>query len=310
MLVVAARAELDPAAPTRRAAASIFAGQLVAMEQAEAGTIAGQDPKFLHDYRVALRRTRTALRLFKNVFTPEEYRDFRKRFRALSGPTGALRDLDVHIGSREQYTRWVPAKLRAHLAPTFASLLRRRNDRREQLATVLSGSEYAGLKRDWRAAIARLRGRRAPDEAALPTTRHAIASRYERLRAIAADPDTLDGAALHRARVHSKRLRYMLEFFAVPLGEPATVAAKGIERLQDALGAYHDAVVLEPILQAEIDGIRAGEPDAVKRAAALGACLARLEVHREKARRRAVRRIEKLKKKKIEGAIRRITETN
>jgi CHAD domain-containing protein len=259
---------------------------------------------------VALRRTRTALRLFKDALPAAAYGDFRRRFRELSGPTGALRDLDVHLDARDKYAQRIPAKLRKYLAPTFASLARRRDERRAELAAILSGSEYTDLKRDWRAAIRKLRygapASPAAEEMALPVARDAIASRYEKLRGHAAHADSLDAAALHRARVQGKRLRYVLEFFAVPLGEPATVAAKQVERLQDALGVYHDAGMLEPLLQAELDAIRPDTPDAVERAAALGAWMARLDARRDKARRRALRRIEKINGKKIESALGRI----
>ncbi len=308
------RGALDASSTMRAAAAVVFERELAVMERNEPGILDDIDPEFLHDYRVALRRTRTALRLFKGAFTVEEFRDFRARFAALSRPTGMLRDLDVHLGAHDEYAQWVPPSLRDHLVPAFDSLARQRDERRAQLAAVLSGRGYAALKRDWRRALARLR-RGGPagllaDEAALPVARDAIASRYQRLRDIAADPEALDAVTLHRARVQSKRLRYVLEFFALPLGDSASAAAKAIERLQDALGEYHDTGVLEPLLQAELHGIPANAADAVPRAAALGAWMAHLDVRREKARRRALRRVGRLTGKKIENAIGRVTETD
>ncbi len=309
-----ARDDLDPAVSMRMAAASIFEHLLRVMERNEPGIIDDIDPEFLHDYRVALRRTRTALRLFKGAFTAEEFRDFRERFGNLSRPTGELRDLDVHLGARDEYVQWVPSGMRDHLAPVFASLSQQRDEHRAQLSAVLRGRDYAALKRDWRRALARLRRGEAAgleaDEAALPVVRAAVESRYQRLRAIATESGALDAAALHRARVQSKRLRYVLEFFAAPLGESASEAAKRIERLQDALGDHHDAGVLEPLLQTELRAIRADAPAAVERAAALGAWLAQLDARREKARRRAVKRIGRLTGKKFENAIRQVTETN
>ena len=307
------RADLDASISMRAAAASIFERQLRVMEDNEAGIIEDIDPEFLHDYRVALRRTRTALRLFKSAFVADEYRDFRARFRALSGPTGTLRDLDVHLGASEEYAQWVPAGLRDYLVPAFDSFSRQREEQHARLANLLSGSGYRLLKRDWRRALVRLRGGEPAgleaDEPALPVAQAAVASRYQRLREIAVKPEVLDDAALHRARVQSKRLRYVLEFFAAALGEDASGAAKRIERLQDALGEHHDAGVLEPLLQSELRAISAHEPDAVQRAAALGAWMSRLNTRRDKARRRAVRRIERLTGKKFENAIQELTET-
>jgi CHAD domain-containing protein len=304
------RVELDAAAPLRVATVVVFRHLLRVMERNESGVREGVDPEFLHDYRVALRRTRTALAEFKGVFVAEEARSFRERFATLSGPSGRVRDLDVHLMRRTEYAEWIPAAFRAAFAPAIASLEREREARRAELLALLAGRDYAALKRDWKRALSGLAAGRpagvASDEPALPAARAAIARRYARLRSFGASVDALDDAALHRARVQSKRLRYVLEFFAHPLGEAADDAVLAIERLQDALGAHHDAGVLLSMLGAQARAIPAGDRDAVARGAALGALMASLESRRAKWRRRAVRRLAGLLDRKSERAFARV----
>lgn len=304
------RIEIDATASLRVATVAIFRHLLRVMERNEPGVREGIDPEFLHDYRVALRRTRTALAEFRGAFLAEEARSFRERFATLSGPSGSVRDLDVHFLRRAEYAEWVPEVFRSGFGPVFESLAERREAQRAELLSILAGRDYAALKRDWKRALASLAAGNpagvASDEPALPAARAAAAKRYARLQSLAASTDALDDAALHRARVQSKRLRYVLEFFAHPLGEAADDAILAVERLQDALGAHHDAGVLLSLLGEQARAIPAGDRDAVARGATLGALMATLEARRAKSRRRAVRRLGGLMDRKSERVFERV----
>lgn len=304
------RIECDAAASLRLAAVPIFRHLLRVMERNEPGVREGIDPEYLHDYRVALRRTRTALVEFKGVFPAEDARAFRARFATLSAPSGRVRDLDVHLGLRSEYAGWIPDAFRAGLAPLMVALQREREARRAELLALIHGREYAALKRDWKRALAALASGSpagvSADEPALAAARAAAGRRYARLRAIAAAAHPFDDASLHRARVQSKRLRYVLEFFADPLGDATTDAILAVERLQDALGAYHDAGVFLSMLDLQVRAIPAGSNHAVARAVALGALMAGLEARRAKTRKRAVRRLASLVEGKNERAFERV----
>ena len=62
------------------------------------GTIAGADPEEVHDMRVAARRVRAAWRVFGDAFERPVVREVGE-LRAIGGRLGAVRDLDVLIGS-------------------------------------------------------------------------------------------------------------------------------------------------------------------------------------------------------------------
>ncbi len=302
--------EFDAAAPLRVAAAALLQHLLGVMARNEPGLRDDVDSEFLHDYRVALRRTRTALAELKGVFGAEEARAIRARFAELAALTGRVRDLDVHLGARTRYASWVPEEFRSGLDALFESLRHEREARRAELLAVMESPSYLTLKRDWKRMLASLAAGKpagvASDEPALPAARAAAAKRYARLVEIAVSVEALDDVALHRARVQSKRLRYMLEFFAHPLGGGSAAAIAMIARAQDALGAYHDASVLRPLLAEEVRRITPGSRDAVVRAAALGALIARLEARKKKTRAQAAERLAQLTDKKSQRAFRRL----
>ncbi|HZB51746.1 MAG TPA: CHAD domain-containing protein [Mycobacteriales bacterium] len=62
-------------------------------------------------------------------------------------------------------------------------------------------------------------------------------------------PGTIDrNTALHEARKAAKRARYAAEAVAPVAGAPATRLAKGMEDVQELLGAHHDSVVTRELL--------------------------------------------------------------
>ena len=91
------RLKLDPADRADAAAAAILRRLLETIEANLPGTLADTDSEFLHDLRVAVRRTRALQRELRGVFAPEPLRAFRDGFKELQRITGATRDLDVQL---------------------------------------------------------------------------------------------------------------------------------------------------------------------------------------------------------------------
>ncbi len=88
--------------------------------------------------------------------------------------------------------------------------------------------------------------------------------------------------AIHRVRIATKKLRYLVEILAPELGESGGALVKRLRRLQDHLGEFHDDVVLD-----------AEFADAIRRAANRGRRLLAAELRRlRRARQRALLRQE------------------
>ncbi|MDP9346609.1 MAG: CHAD domain-containing protein, partial [Actinomycetota bacterium] len=88
---------LHPDQRADTAAVILLTTLLATIQQNLPGTLADVDSEFLHDLRVAVRRTRSAQRQLRRVFPPGPVARFRAEFRRLQQVTGPTRDLDVHL---------------------------------------------------------------------------------------------------------------------------------------------------------------------------------------------------------------------
>ncbi|ETX11435.1 hypothetical protein OCH239_20050, partial [Roseivivax halodurans JCM 10272] len=125
-----------------RAATDIIEAHLDLAGAHEAGAIADIDSEFLHQYRVALRKVRSVISLFKGVNSPEETEDLKARFGALMAETGPLRDLDVYLIARESYLDLVPEPLRPGLELLFEDIAAERERAQAELARHLGSDAY------------------------------------------------------------------------------------------------------------------------------------------------------------------------
>jgi CHAD domain-containing protein len=226
----------DPAA---KAAATAIAAQLRAMTAEHADAIAG-DVESIHRLRVATRRLRAALRMLREVAPGGEAESTAYELAWLCGAIGAVRDLDVLAQLLEdRATRLEPDFIRA-LEPLSDTIRGQRTAEQERLVVALDSERYRGL-------VQRL-GAVAPQPAADGVTLGAVAVRLVRpqLRAILRAGAGLDEASppetLHRLRVRVKKLRYALEPLRAVGGKPARRMLRRLERVQERVGMYHDAV--------------------------------------------------------------------
>ena len=100
--------------------------QLDAFERHRPGARIGRDPEELHDLRVAVRRTRSALGEFRAFFPQATVARLRGELRWLGEVTGPVRDLDVYLEILPDYQRLLPAEAAGALAPFRAFLQRHR----------------------------------------------------------------------------------------------------------------------------------------------------------------------------------------
>ncbi|HEU5416924.1 MAG TPA: CHAD domain-containing protein [Streptosporangiaceae bacterium] len=243
---------LDPKMPAAPAMASVFAALLGTLEANLAGTIADTDTEFLHDLRVAVRRTRTALKLAGHVLPRGARTRFQGEFRWLGDLTTPTRDLDVYLLSLPAMTASLIGADPADLGPFADHLRRRRAGARRELVRGLRSARFAGLRQDWRAVLeqAAVPARRKPAAAALAAA--SIAAVHEKVLASgAAITPASPALSLHDLRKRCKELRYLLEIFA-SLHPPGAHwrAVKELKRLQDCLGEFQDTDVQRAELRA------------------------------------------------------------
>jgi len=247
------RLDLEPEMPAVDAAVTIHRALLAAMLANEDGTRRDLDSEFLHDFRVAVRRTRSALTQLKEVLPPEPVERFREAFRWLGSVTGPTRDLDVYLLKIDGYEALLPAPIRGHLEPLREFLRRHQQSEQERLAAELDSPRYRELIASWSAFLesppesAAANAGRPIRELAAERIRRAWRRVWKKGRAI---DEAAPARALHRLRIDAKKLRYLLEFFR-GLWEPAEIEplVKALKQLQDNLGDHNDLVVQQAKLR-------------------------------------------------------------
>ena len=240
--------------PGRAAVQLILLQQLDTLEANADGVLQDIDTEFLHDLRIAVRRTRTALKLLGDVLPGDLALRFAPEFRWLGDLTTPLRDLDVQLEELPSMAAGLFAAGPADLEPFRAYLVRRRAAERRALNRGLRSDRFATVLGDWRKALTVPRaGRRSPagpraGDLAADRTRRA----YDKVIKLgAAITDDSPAESLHNLRKRCKELRYVLEFFA-SLHDPAAQRAivSDLKRLQDCLGEFQDCEVQQHEIQA------------------------------------------------------------
>lgn len=246
---------LDPAMNAGEAAVAICRPLLDTMLVNEAGVRRHLDSEFLHDFRVAGRRTRSALALIGKVFEPQSRDHFRQEFKWLGSVTSPVRDLDVHLLHMNDHCASLPEAARKDLAPLGRYLRRRRSSERRRLTTTLRSKRYRALVDAWRAYLdgshPEMWDERIARKPVMDVASKRIWQVYRRVgkHATAIAPNT-PAEALHKLRIESKKLRYLLEFFySLYDSDAIDPLIKALKRLQENLGDFNDLVVQETALQ-------------------------------------------------------------
>lgn len=231
---------LEPDTPARRAVADALLVYFAVMRANEAGVIEDLDPEFLHDFRVAARRSRTLLNAFAALFDPRDVKKLRRDFAWISRATGPLRDLDVLQMDLE---RSAAKRAEEDLASLISFVSGLRTAEHRKLARRLASRRYARFAERWDAALTDLRREGdAAGDSVLAAANHAIRRRHRRIvRRIRKRHAWKSMNAVHELRKDCKKLRYLLEAFArlYPPRRHAKAVAE-LKRLQDELGRVCD----------------------------------------------------------------------
>lgn len=240
--------ELSPGSPASAAVRTILLDLLATMCANESGTKRAVDTEFLHDFRVAVRRTRSALGRIKGVFKPESTAWFREELAWLGRATGRKRDLDVQLLEFDDQKALLPEELRGDLEPLRAFLEKKQASAGRELNQVLASERYRRLVREWRRFL-ETEDRQAESPAAARPIKEVADKRiwkefHKVIKKGEAIHDESPPEDLHELRKSCKKLRYLMEFFANLYPEKKVgKTIKQLKRLQDNLGDFQDQAV-------------------------------------------------------------------
>lgn len=233
---------LPPGAGARRVVLALLAEAEAAAEDLAAGR--GDEP--LHDFRVALRRLRSALRTYRPWLGKAVRRRDLRRLKRIARSTGTARDAEVQLvwlaERRAEVTS--PRHLPGHAAAV--AFFDARRDAGPKPAKVARRLRRVARKLERRLARGGAGGAGAADGARFgPVLGQLVLAQVATLaERVAAIRDAADVEGAHRARIEGKRLRYLLEPMRGSRRADASALVAGLKRLQDLLGELHDAHVL------------------------------------------------------------------
>jgi triphosphatase len=224
----------------------------------ERGVIDSEDPEYIHQARVALRRLRSAFGIFRDALPQDRSSALTERLRALGNALGGARDWDVFTTETLP-----PIETAMPGSPALAGVRdtaeTRRCEARRIAREAVAAQSYTALLLDLVATLVAL-ARPAPDPSAdlganesglRDFARDALARRGKRVRKAGRHLSIADLPGLHAVRIEAKKLRYATEFFQSLL--PRKRVRAGIARaadLQEILGRVNDAAVTAELLAA------------------------------------------------------------
>ena len=261
--VKAAQLELDEQVSVAAAFATIVRGCMAHLQANETGFLAGKDPEYLHQMRVAVRRLRACLSLFKGVIPQPVFAPFVEQLRQQNAALGTARDWDVFVHEMLRALR----EQRADEAAVVTFERRCARLKQTHLRAAQGAVGAAAWQRLWlelgrllaegtwiegHAALAQPLGGFA---ASLLQQRAAILTRRgKRLQ-------ELDAAGRHRLRIAAKKMRYAAEFFAAMFPKRRVRPyVQSLAAMQEVLGGMNDAATLLRLLPEALARARAPDP--------------------------------------------------
>jgi len=244
---------LTPDSPAGPALRGVLADLLAVMQDRRPGVIEDIDSEFLHEYRVAMRRTRSAIQQLPMAL-PEagpgsDMENLAEDFRWLSQETSPCRDLDVHILALKVHMRTEDADTARALAPLGGHLDKRKAKAHAALVKALRSKRYKAMVNQWR----NLLEAGEPVWTARPDMRRPIGAvagdRIVKLhRRVLKDGARIETStpaeALHDLRKRMKKLRYVIEFVRdLYPKDDVKPMLRVLKDLQEVLGDVQDLEV-------------------------------------------------------------------
>ena len=275
--------QLDPAMRSDEATKIILRYLLQIMKINEANLEKDLDTEFLHDFRVAIRRTRAALDQIKSVFPKNIAGRFKKEFAFVGKLSNPLRDLDVYLLKEDAFKAILPPALRGDIDPLFDYLRENRSKALQKVIRGLKSKKYAQIMQNWESFLDEpVQDPPPASNADLPIITLARKRIYKQYRRIVKDGSRIlentEDEKLHALRIECKKLRYLMEFFSslFPRKKINMLIAQ-LKTLQDNLGDFNDLCVQEKYLLNVAEELPATHRKSKKAQVAIGSLIGTLD---------------------------------
>ncbi len=213
------------------------------------------DIEGVHQFRVSLRRMRSALSLFRDAIPKSARKRWSEELRWAAGELGLARDLDVLIseglGSVAEHLPMPGANGLLGLAET-----RRAQVYERQVCAMLDSDRYHRFKEEfpvffeqeqWEAAEPSRKQARALSKDLVVFARNLMDKQERKVLSVGSHVDRHSADEMHSLRIECKKLRYAAEFFR-PLFTSMDGFIAHMKGLQDLLGLMNDVAVMQKLL--------------------------------------------------------------
>jgi CHAD domain-containing protein len=236
---------------------------LDAFEKEIGGVRVAEDIEYIHRMRVASRRIRAALPLFRTCFPKKQYGRWMAEIAGMTRVLGEARDCDVQIAflvkyQKKKLTAWKKRHMEEESEPPEAPAIRylltnlkkRRTLLQERVLFALETLEKSRVVPDLRDTILRLSttSHRIPRQGLAYGVPTLAAFRIEsRLAAMLSyepwvkHPDAV--AEHHATRIAAKKLRYTMEIYGPVYRMGLAKPHARVKKIQEILGNLHDCDV-------------------------------------------------------------------
>ncbi len=225
------------------------------------GLQTSDEPEFVHQARVAIRRLRSALKLF-GPWLPESFvQEFSERWRIQANALGDCRNLDVFLGETlPLMERDLPGE--AVMGRLRAAACRKQRQARKSARQHMNSHQTRLLLLDFEWALLQLRFQK--DMPSLKKlARKRLLSRARQVTCLGEAVCQAGPEARHELRIAFKKLRYALEFFASLFDTQDTVRyLAGLVDLQEVLGHLNDLATAELLVDDLLPATAARQPRA------------------------------------------------
>lgn len=245
--------ELAPDLSANAAFVRVANSCLAQLQANELGLLRSDDIEYVHQMRVALRRLRSAISVFRGLIPKQASETVVAPLRWLAGELNDARNWDVFIEEA------LPTILQANSAEAALTWLQQQaqaeqQSSRQRARAAVGSARYRSMLLSvgqWLATHAWTAA--APPEALALSARElaemTLAERHKRLRKRGKDLANLTTEERHALRIAAKKLRYAAEFFSSIFSKREVQAYVGaLAKLQDVLGRLNDAATTSELL--------------------------------------------------------------
>jgi CHAD domain-containing protein len=215
----------------------------------------GEDIEGVHQFRVSLRRMRSALSVFRNVIPKPVRKHWSNELRWAAGELGLARDLDVHI------SEGLGAVAEDLPLPGYHGLLglaeaRRAQVQEHQVRAMLDSDRYLRFKDEfpvwfeseqWEQAEPSKKQAKALSRSIVAFSRNLMDKQERKVLVLGSHVDRHSADEMHSLRIECKKLRYAAEFFR-PLFAGMDDFIAHMKGLQELLGFMNDVAVMRKLL--------------------------------------------------------------